>query len=207
MSKDLYVIGLTGPSGAGKGAVAGLLAQRSIPVIDADRVYHELLIPPSPCLDALTEEFSSAILSDDGTLDRRALSTIVFEDSESGRKKLEVLNHIAHHFVTEKTIALLSQYRAEKKRAAVIDAPLLLEAGMERLCDYTIAVLADKQTRLARLIARDRRSEKDILARMAAQPDDDFYRTRVDTVLYNNDDLAALSTAVDDLCKRLEVCS
>ncbi len=191
MMQDFRVIGLTGPSGAGKSTVAALLDAYDIPVIDADAIYHDLLTPPSPCLDALAAEFSDAILSPDGTLNRAALATQVFEDSNAGRQKRERLNAITHRFVIEKTNQLLKDYRAAGKSAVVIDAPLLIEAGMHRDCDYTVCVLAPKEVRLDRLMARDERDEAALLARINAQPSDDFYRDNTDAVILNGTDDAA----------------
>lgn len=202
---ELFIIGLTGPSGAGKSLVASLMSGYGFPVIDADAVYHELLIPPSKCLDALVEAFSGQILNPDGTLNRPALSRIVFEDSDAGREKKAQLNRITHRFVIEETHRRLDAYRAQGVRCAVIDAPLLLEANMHRDCNFTVAVLADKDVRLHRLLARDHATEQAILSRMRAQPDDEFYRSQVDAVLYNNGDTAAIEADVLALCRRLGV--
>ena len=201
----LFIIGLTGPSGAGKSLVASLMSGYGFPVIDADAVYHELLIPPSPCLDALVDAFSEQILNPDKTLNRPALSRIVFEDSDAGREKKALLNQITHRFVIEETHRRLGTYRANGARCAVIDTPLLLEANMHRDCNFTIAVLADKEVRLRRLLARDHATEQAILSRMRTQPDDEFYRSRVDAVLYNNGDTAAIEADVLALCRRMGV--
>jgi dephospho-CoA kinase len=202
---DLFVIGLTGPSGAGKSTVAAILASYGFPIIDADAVYHELLIPPSPCLDALTEAFSTSILDQNGALNRAALSALVFEDSDRGRERRALLNRITHRFVIEETEHRLARYRSEGVRCAVIDAPLLLEASMDADCDFTIAVLADRNIRLQRLRSRDNRSEQALLARIHAQPDDEFYRSRVNTIVYNNGDITALQQEITRLCQQLEV--
>jgi dephospho-CoA kinase len=202
---DLFVIGLTGPSGAGKSTVAAILASYGFPIIDADAVYHELLIPPSPCLDALTEAFTTDILHPDGTLNRPALARIVFDDSKSAEERRAFLNRITHRFVIEETHRRLTAYRASGLRCAVIDAPLLLEASMDADCDFTIAVLADRNIRLQRLRSRDNRSEQALLARIHAQPDDEFYRSRVNTVVYNNGDVTALQQEITRLCQQLEV--
>ena len=76
----MLVIGLTGPTGAGKGVVSEIFAAHGIPVIDADAVYHQLLIPPSACLNELVYTFGPQILNPDNTLNRRALGSIVFSD-------------------------------------------------------------------------------------------------------------------------------
>ncbi|MBQ7337617.1 MAG: dephospho-CoA kinase [Clostridia bacterium] len=203
--RDFRIIGLTGPSGAGKSTVAALFAEWDIPVIDADRVYHQLLIPPSPCLDALTEEFSDGILAADGTLDRVALSALVFEDSDKGRARRTRLNEITHRFVIEKSEQLLAQYRVQGKPAAVIDAPLLIEAGMHRGCDFTVCVLAPEDLRVRRLTARDQKSEAAILARIHAQPTEQFYLSHTDAAVYNTGDIDALRAQLQDVLRRAEV--
>ena len=77
----MKIIGITGPTGAGKSHLCKALSSK-IPVINADEVYHSLLLPPSDCLDALRNAFGDAVFSSDGTLDRGALSSIVFSDQE-----------------------------------------------------------------------------------------------------------------------------
>ena len=198
----MKIIGLTGPSGAGKGAVGAVLEKRGIPVIDTDRVYHELLIPPSPCLDALVEAFGSDILAEDGTLNRTALAAIVF--AEGAQEHHKTLNRIAHRFVIERTNELLDAFRAEGQRFAVIDAPLLLEAGMDAVCDIVIAVLADRETRLSRLLIRDQKSREQLLARLDAQPSDDFYRSRAHFVVENNGSCDELNGKVDAILAEME---
>ena len=193
----MKILGLTGPSGAGKGEVGALLRARGLAVIDTDRVYHDLLIPPSPCLDALVEAFGHRILATDGTLDRATLAALVFADTDEARARHEVLNRITHRFVTERTSELLHSVRAEGYRAAVIDAPLLLEAGMDAMCEAVIAVIADREVRLGRLLTRDNKSREALIARLDAQPDDMFYRERAQFVIVNDGTLAELERAVD----------
>ncbi len=102
----MKIIGLTGPSGAGKGEVGAILRERGIPVIDTDRVYHELLVPPSPCLDALVEAFGCDILASDGALDRAALASLVFADTDEAHARHETLNRITHRFVAARASEL-----------------------------------------------------------------------------------------------------
>ena len=91
------IIGLTGPTGAGKGVVSGICRRWGIPSIDTDAVYHALLEPPSACFDGLVASFGTGICNPDGTLNRPALSAIVFAPGASD--KLELLNRITHGFV------------------------------------------------------------------------------------------------------------
>lgn len=195
----MKILGLTGQSGAGKGAVAALLEEHGIPAVDTDAVYHELLIPPSPCLDELRTEFTDAILNPDGTLDRPALSALVFAPTDEGKTRLHRLNEITHRYVIEQTIAMLEEYEKSGCRAAIIDAPLLIEAGLHRRCDHVIAVLADREVRVARLLERDRLSVEQISARLDAQRDASFYMEHADMLIYNNGTMQELKASVSTL--------
>ena len=181
----MKIIGLTGQSGAGKGTVAALFAEHGIPSVDADAVYHELLLPPSPCLDELVNEFTDAILYEDGTLNRPALATLVFEQSPKGKARHRRLNEITHRYVIERTVALLAEYERQGCKAAIIDAPLLIEAGLHKKCDRVIAVLADRDIRIQRLMQRDGLNREQVCQRLDAQPDISFYIEHADILIYN----------------------
>ena len=188
----MLVIGLTGPSGAGKSSVADLFAVHGLPVINADAVYHALLIPPSLCLDELTHRFGLDILQPSGMLDRKRLGAIVFSDPEA----LAALNAITHHHVMAEIRRRLADMRRENITAAVIDAPQLFEAGAERDCNVIVSVLANPQLRLQRIMHRDGISEAAAMGRMAAQKSDEFFRSHSDYVIENNESGDHLPAAV-----------
>ncbi len=178
----MLVIGLTGPSGSGKGKVAEIFSAYGLPVINADEVYHQLLVPPSLCLEELTDRFGVGILSADGTLNRRALGAIVFTDPAA----LEALNTITHHHVMREIRRRLELLRREDTRAAVIDAPQLFEAGAERDCNVIVSVIADKMLRLDRIVRRDGIDAEAAMRRIEAQKGDAFFRSHSDYVIENN---------------------
>lgn len=200
----MMTIGLTGPTGAGKGAVSVLLWELyGIPSIDTDRVYHDLLVPPSACLDELVAAFGQEILAADGTLDRPILSKIVFSDPT--REKQELLNRITHKYVLDRSREMLAKYRDEGKCAALVDAPLLYESGFDAECNAVIAVLAPSEVRRARIIARDSLSEERADARLRMQKPDEFYCERTPWVLVNDGDIDALRRQVEKLMTTLGV--
>ena len=179
----MLVIGLTGPTGAGKGRVAELFGAFGLPVINADEVYHRLLIPPSLCLDELCEQFGRQILSPDGTLNRRALGAIVFSDTEA----LATLNAITHHYVMAEIRRTLDRLRRKNVPAAVIDAPQLFEAGAERDCNVIVSVLAERSIRRDRIVLRDGIPPETAEERIRAQKSEDFFRSHSDYIIENND--------------------
>lgn len=190
----MLTVGLTGPSGAGKGAVAAILARYGIPSIDTDGVYRQLLIPPSPCLDELAARFGAEILTPEGTLDRKALAALVFAPGHE--TELSDLNRIAHSHILAETRRRLAKYEAEGLPVALVDAPQLFESGFDAECHFILAVLAPFETRLARILSRDGISREQAVARMNAAHSDEFFRSRAHAVLVNDGDMAALEEDV-----------
>lgn len=146
-------MGLTGPSGAGKSEIVRrLLVNNAVVCIDMDFLARQVTAVGSDCLQRLVNAFSADILNADGTLNRKALAKIAFATPEGA----QLLNRITHPSIIAETERLLSQYQSDPAVDVVIlDAPLLLESGMEQICDKVIAVLADSDTRISRICLRD----------------------------------------------------
>ena len=200
----MKVLGLTGPTGAGKGAVSAIFQDTyGIPSIDTDRVYHDLLKPPSACLDELVACFGSDILSESGELNRPMLSKIVFSDET--RKKQEILNRITHKYVLDKSREILAYYASQELSAAIVDAPLLYESSFDAECDAVIAVLAPRDIRKERIMARDQLNDERALARLNMQKPDSFYTEKTPYILINDGDMTSLKADVIKLAALLEV--
>ena len=199
----MLVIGLTGPTGAGKGKVADIFKRYGIPVINADRVYHELITPPSSCLQELAEAFGKGILLPDGSLDRRALGSIVFNDPAARER----LNAITHRYVMEEVKTQMERYRREGVPVTVFDAPQLFEAGAQRACGAVISVLADRGLRLERIVARDGITADAAMRRILAQKSDDFFKIHSDYIIENNGAAETLAPKVHHILEKLGVIS
>ena len=191
----MLVFGLTGPSGSGKGEVAELFAGFDIPVLDADKIYHQLLLPPSPCLSELARHFGDGILSADGSLDRRALASIVFSDP----KELEELNRISHAYVMRSIRRKLEHYRDDGISAVVLDAPQLFEAGADKDCNIIVSVLSNRENRIRRILARDGITKEEAERRVDAQKSDAFFRANSDYVIENDGPLCDLRPKVQTI--------
>lgn len=198
----MLILGLTGPTGSGKGAIGHFFRERGIPVLDTDEIYHELIGTKTSCTEELIAVFGSEIATAEGSIDRRALAALVLGDSELHSKRRASLNQITHKYVLDECRRRLSVYREEGACAAVIDAPLLYESGFDKECDRVIAVLAPASLRLGRIMRRDGLSEEKALQRMHSQPNDDFYRSRADLVIENVGTEEELSAYVSELFHR-----
>lgn len=177
----MTVIGVTGPSGSGKSLFGDFLRQQGLTVIDADRVYHSLLVPPSPCLDALRNAFGDRVFQADGSLDRSVLSEIVFHDEE----KLALLNRTVLGFVLTKIREMIQERERLGESFVIVDAPTLIESGFHRECDRVVSILSPASHRLRRIMERDGISEERALSRIQAQKDEEFYRAHSDFLLVN----------------------
>lgn len=178
----MKIIGITGPTGAGKSSLSEYMRTRGIPVIDADRLYHSMLTPPSPCLDALRGAFGNEIFTVDGELDRKKLADIVFNDES----KLELLNRTVLSIVLDEARRIFAEYEAEGKWIAAIDAPTLIESGFCSECHTVISVICDPDIRIERIILRDGLDRSAAEDRVRAQKPNGFYTESSDIVI-NND--------------------
>ena len=162
----MKIIGLTGGIACGKSTVSAELRARGAAIIDADALAHELSQPHQPIYNAYVERFGSEIVAADGTLDRAAIARRVFADP-AVRAEVEA---IAHPIIRRAAEERLRAARDENKRAAVLDVPLLFEAGWDALADETWVVALPREEQLARLLARDKAMDAgEARARIAAQ--------------------------------------
>ena len=164
--KHYKLIGLTGQSGAGKSTVADVFAKLGAYVINADKIVAELYNAQSPCLKAVAAEFGQDIIMADSTLDRRLLAQRAF----ASRERTDALNRLVHPFVTARLFELLR----DAKGIVIFDAPQLFEANADVICDAVVAVTADKDIRVNRIIKRDLLSEEQAMLRVNAQHGEEY---------------------------------
>jgi len=187
----MLMVGLTGGIGAGKSVVARRLAELGAVVIDSDALAREVVRPGTEGLSEVVAAFGPEVLTPSGELDRTALGRIVFDDEEKRR----TLEGIIHPRVRERAAEITAA--AASDAVVVNDVPLLVEAGLARLYQVVIVVLAPEEVRIRRL-AQDRgMSEADARARIAAQATDEQRLAVADIVITNDGDLDALHAQVD----------
>ena len=177
----MIVIGITGPTGAGKTTALNELERLGGCILDADAVYHKLLAEDVLLRTALEDRFGP-MTGADGTFDRKKLGNIVFHDP----KAMEDLNRITAAFIDRALTDGVRQAEREGRPAAAIDAVRLFETGADRLCGTTLAITAPADIRVRRIMAREGISEDYARARVASQPGDDFYTQRCDHILVND---------------------
>ncbi|MBC8133342.1 MAG: dephospho-CoA kinase [Deltaproteobacteria bacterium] len=194
MTGSLRLIGLTGGIGSGKSTVARLIAERGIPVIDADQLAREVSVPGSPALVDIAAAWPHAIDAD-GRLNRRKLGATVFADA-AARARLEAIMHPRIAALANKRAADLAH---AGHRLAFYEASLLVETGRYRDLDGLVLVDAATPSRIARVVARDGATPSEVGARIAAQLPLSAKRQVATHIIENDGDLAALRVRVDGL--------
>jgi dephospho-CoA kinase len=191
------LIGLTGQIGAGKSAVAAILAEHGAVVVDADRIGREVVDNSQSLRLRLAREFGKDILTPTGRLRRKRLAELAFAGPGS-KARLDCLFH--PYLLRE----LRRQVKAARRLSelVVIDAALLLNWNLDREVDETWVVTAARDKRLSRMAARGF-SRHDTAAREKAQLPLGEYRRRATRVIANNGTIAELKRKVERLLSRL----
>ena len=157
--------GLTGGIASGKSTVAAILRELGFPVLEADRMAHQVIEPGQPAYDEVRSIFGDSILSADRRIDRSRLAAIVFDD----REKLNQLNAIIHPRVEQEMVRRFAELESSGKHAAAfIEAALIFEAGLHKRLDGVLVVWCLPEQQITRLIERGV-SEAEARRRIAAQ--------------------------------------
>lgn len=188
-----FVIGLTGPTGAGKSSVTAVAEELGFKVVDCDILARKAVEKGSAGHGALVIAFGSEILNCDGEINRKKLAEIAFSTPQN----TELLNKtLLPH------IMMLVREEITGDRV-LLDAPTLFESGADSLCDEVIAVISDQKTRLARIMARDNIDADAALLRINAGKSDEFYIEKTNNIVYNDCELSVFNLKIQKLITKL----
>lgn len=208
MNNNIRIIGLTGGIGTGKSTAAEYLKQNGFAHIDADQIGRDLTIDGSPMLPVLDSIFGpggeygkkdKAILNPDGSLDRKALASIVFTDMKKKLKLDEVMFKAIIAEVDRQLEAFRQSAETGKKNCILIDAPLLFEAGLDEKCDEVLLIVADMDTRIHRVCMRDNATAQEVRDRIASQMSDEEMRAKSDIIVDNSGDRQQLEKQLKEV--------
>ena len=193
------IIGLTGGIASGKSTVTSYLKEKGYPVIDADRVVHDLQAPGGALYRVLVEHFGREILDESGELDRAVLGQRIF----SNPRERDWSNRVQGQLIRE-ALAVARDRQAAQSDLFFMDIPLLIEQGYEEWFEAVWLVAVSKETQLKRLMERNHLSEVEAQERIASQMPLEAKRSRVDLVIDNNGDLADLYAQLNAALEQLE---
>ncbi len=195
------VIGLSGNIATGKSTVSNILRDHGAVVVDADLIARKIVEKGEPALNEIVRSFGSEILQSDGTLDRKALGDIVFNNPD----QLHTLNRIMHFRITSHIKQEIEHFRQRTdKEILTIDAALLFEAGLDKLVDQIWFVDTSEKLQLERLKKRNNFTDDEALKRIKAQHNADFKRHKAHVVIHNNDTLEQLEKEVVHHLRKLK---
>ena len=193
-------VGLTGGIGSGKSSVVAMLREMGVPVIEADDVVRELSRAGEAVYDEIVKTFGREILAENVEIDRARLAGMVFGSPE----KLTQLNGIVHPRVLERTEQWTGERSREGARLAVIEAPLLVEAGLHRRLDQLVVVWCRPEQQIERLCAGRGMSREEAERRIAAQMPVEEKMRVADHLIDNSGTRDETRRQVEALVKRLE---
>ena len=196
----MKIIGLTGGIGTGKSTVSAYLKEKGCVILDADKMSRQLTAPGGAALPEIRKTFGNEVFFEDGTLDRKKLGNIVFNDKE----KLKELEKLTTEKVVEQTVdGLVRLRKAGYSGIVIIDAPLLFECNMQVLTEESWLVTTDLEVRIERIMKRDGLDRQNILDRINNQMSDEEKRVIADYVIDNSGSLEHLYRQIDRLIERV----
>ncbi len=187
----MIIIGLCGRSGSGKSTVAEIFSKIGALHIDADEVCHYVYTSDSACVKEICDNFGSDV-AEDGKIVRPVLSRRAY-GIEGG---IKLLNSIAHKYILKEIEKRIQTAKEQNEGFVVLDAPLLFESGLDKRCDFLIAVVATKAIKISRLKKRDGESTTELEKRLSLQLSDDELKRRCHLSIVNNGTVKHLSKKV-----------
>lgn len=175
----MKVIGITGSSGSGKTLIASIIKEQyNADLINADQIVKNESQKGTDYYKAIVKCFGKEILDENGNLDKKKLANIIYESKISREK----LNQITYKYIVDE---IKSKIYSSKNDIVVVDAPLLFESDLNKLCNIVIAVIADEEVKINRICTRDNIDRKLAKKRLNIQATDKFYIKNADYIIKN----------------------
>lgn len=185
------ILGVTGGIATGKSTVVDIFRAHGFPIIDGDLIAREVVVPNSPGLAAIVGSFGKEILTEEGTLDRKKLGRIVFQEEA----KLNLLNQVLNPFIRSE---ILRQLQEAEAPLVIADIPLLFEGHYDQYVDQVAVVYLPESLQVQRLMERDNFSQESAMQRIRSQMPIDEKRNRADIVFDNQGTRQQTKKIVED---------
>ncbi len=196
----IHVFGLSGGIGCGKSTVAASWLARGLPVIDADLLAREVVAIGSGGLADIVKTFGDAILAADGSLDRKALASQVFENDDARRQ----LNGITHPRIQMLTAQRIGELDAAGEPLVCYDAALLVESGAIEMMRPAVIVAVPRELQIERTVARDSCTRAEVEARIDSQMPIEEKVKVADFLIDNSGSLDEVQGLADEVLR--EIC-
>lgn len=195
----MLVLGLTGNIGCGKSSVSTIFMENNIKVVDADIVARQIF-DDKGLLNEVFSTFGKSIRNQDGSLNRRALGNIVFNDDQ----KLIALNNLTHPKIKQKILSQVEEYKNQGEKIVVIDAALLIEDDYIPYIQKLILITCREDIQINRIIARDNCTKEEAISRINSQMSQEDKKKFADYIIDNSNSFEELQEKVLELISVLQ---
>ncbi len=190
----MKIIGITGSSGAGKTTICKILKQKyEAFIIDADEIARQLSKKGTMYLNAIIKYFGKNIVDSNGELKRKDLANEIYQNDEKRKK----LNELTFNYVVKEIKERIQKLQTED--LIIIDAPLLFEAELDKICDLVIGVIAKEQEKIERICNRDNINKETAKKRLNIQKSNEYIKEKSDYIIYNESSIEKLEEEIDKL--------
>lgn len=195
------VIGITGSSGAGKSTICKMLKNEyKVKIINADKVAKKLSRKGTSYTIEIIEKFGKDIVDEEGELRRKRLAELIYNDSEKRKK----LNNCTFKYI-KKEIEKLVKKEVNTDNTVIIDAPLLFECELDKLCDKVIGIISKRELQIERIVARDNIDYETAEKRLNAQENNEFYIKKCNEIIENSNEIFKIEEAVEEIAKKYKI--
>lgn len=195
------VIGITGSSGAGKSTICDMLKKYyKVKIINADKIAKKLSRKGTSYIIDIIEKFGKDIVDEEGELRRKRLAEIIYTNPE----KRKELNNCTFKYI-RKEIERQVNKEKESGTTVIIDAPLLFECELDKLCDKVIGIISKRELQLERIVARDNVDYENAEKRLNAQESNEFYKEKCDEIIENNNDIFKIGNLVKEIASKYNI--
>jgi dephospho-CoA kinase len=189
------VIGLTGGIATGKSTVSAMLAEHGATIIDSDRIARQVVQPGTPGLAKIVAHFGEEYLLPGGELNRTKLGQKIFSDEKARQRLME----ITHPYIFAEINTQIEHAQSQGEKMIVLDAPLLIETGLNRQVERVVLVYVDEETQIERLMKRDHLTREEAMRRIASQMSIEEKKRYADIIIDNRGSLKELEDQVERL--------
>lgn len=197
------IIGITGSSGAGKSTICDILKDEyKVKIINADKIAKKLSRKGTNYIIDIIEKFGKDIVDEEGELRRKKLAEIIYTDSE----KRKELNECTFKYIRKEIERQIKKEKnSNNNNTVIIDAPLLFECELDKICDKVIGIISKKELQIERVVARDNIDYEQAEKRINAQATNEFYKDRCDDIIENNNDVFKLERKIKEIANKFNI--
>lgn len=191
----MRIIGITGNSGSGKSFICEILLNKydDVAIVDADKIAKEMSNIDTLYYKEIVNMFGKNIIKDNLEIDRQMLAEIIFNDDDKRQK----LNSITFKYVVDE---IKNKIKLNNdKSIIVIDAPLLFESGLDKVCDITVGVVSNEDVKIDRICKRDKLGIKQARDRLKVQLSDEYLKGKCDFIIDNNGNTDFLNKQLEEI--------